>query len=101
MTTFDDREAAYENKFAHDAELEFLAEAARNKALAYWASELMGRSANEAAKYAKSVIRVDLEFHDEGVVAMLKADLGDKSDEATIRAKMAEFMEEARKKIIG
>jgi len=27
MTTFDDRENAFENKFAHDAEMQFKAEA--------------------------------------------------------------------------
>ena len=31
MTTFDDRENAFENKFAHDAEIVFRAEARRIK----------------------------------------------------------------------
>jgi len=30
MSTFDDRENAFENKFAHDAEMQFKAEARRN-----------------------------------------------------------------------
>jgi len=33
MTTFDDRENAFENKFAHDAEMQFKADARRNKLL--------------------------------------------------------------------
>jgi hypothetical protein len=33
MTTFDDRENAFEAKFAHDAEMQFKAEARRNKLL--------------------------------------------------------------------
>jgi hypothetical protein len=31
MTTFDDRENAFEAKFAHDSEMQFRAEARRNK----------------------------------------------------------------------
>ena len=34
MTTFDDREQAYEKKFALDQDLKFRAEASRNKLLA-------------------------------------------------------------------
>jgi hypothetical protein len=100
MTTFDDRESAFENKFVHDAEMEFKAESLRNKLIAYWACELMGRSAEDAAGYAKEVIRADFisPGHDD-VVQKLVADLGNLADEATIRAKMAEFLEEARRKV--
>ena len=38
MTTFDEREHAFENKFAHDEELRFRAEARRNKLLGLWAA---------------------------------------------------------------
>ena len=61
MTTFDDREHAFENKFAHDAEMQFKAEARRNKLLGLWAAELMGKSADDAADYAKEVVRADFE----------------------------------------
>ena len=100
MTTFDDRESAFENKFAHDAELEFRAESLRNKMIAYWACEIMGRSAEEAAGYAKEVIRADFlsPGHDD-VVQKLVEDLAGKADEATIRSKMQQFLDEARKKV--
>jgi hypothetical protein len=100
MSMFDDRESAFENKFAHDAELEFKAESLRNKMIAYWACEVMGRSAEEAAGYAKEIIRVDFLHpgHDD-VVARLVEDLEGKADEATIRAKMQEFLDAARKKV--
>ncbi|HEV8036085.1 DUF1476 domain-containing protein, partial [Yoonia sp.] len=49
MTTFDDRENAFENKFAHDAEMQFKAEARGNKLLGLWAAELMGKTGDEAA----------------------------------------------------
>ena len=83
MTTFDEREHAFENKFARDAELEFIAEAARNKQIAYWAAELLGKSANDAAQYAKEIIRIDfLTPGHEDVVKKLSADLGALADEA-------------------
>ena len=42
MSTFDDRENAFENKFAHDEEMKFKAVARTNKLIGLWAAELMG-----------------------------------------------------------
>jgi hypothetical protein len=42
MTTFNEREQAYEAKFAHDAEFRFLVEARRDKLLAHWAAAKAG-----------------------------------------------------------
>ncbi len=61
MTTFDKREEAFEQKFAHDEELRFKATARRNKLLGLWAAEKLGMSGAEADAYAKSVAVVDLE----------------------------------------
>lgn len=61
MTTFDKREDAFENKFAHDAELQFRAYARRNKLLGLWAAELLGKTGAEASEYAKLVVAADLE----------------------------------------
>ncbi|NDH02760.1 MAG: DUF1476 domain-containing protein, partial [Marivivens sp.] len=52
MSTFDDREKAFEDKFAHDAEMQFKAEARRNKLLGLWAAELLGKSGEDANAYA-------------------------------------------------
>ena len=54
MTTFDDRENAFENKFAHDAEMQFKADARRNKLLGIWAAELLGKTGADAEDYAKA-----------------------------------------------
>ena len=48
MTTFDDRETAFESKFAHDADMQFRAEARRNKLAGLWAAGLLGKSGDEA-----------------------------------------------------
>lgn len=101
MTTFDDRENAFENKFAHDAEMQFKAEARRNKLLGLWAADLMGKTGDDAAAYAKEVIKADFEeAGDEDVYRKVSGDLGDKSDEATIRAKMAELMAQAKAQLM-
>jgi len=101
MTTFDDRESAFENKFAHDAEMQFKAEARRNKLLGLWAAELMGKSGDAAMEYAKEVIRSDFEeAGDEDVYRKLSGDLGDAATEATIRAKITSLMAEAKKQLM-
>ncbi len=61
MTTFDKREDAFEQQFAHDEELRFKATARRNKLLGLWAAEKLGLSGAEAETYAKSVVVADFE----------------------------------------
>lgn len=101
MTTFNDRENAFENKFAHDADMQFKAEARRNKLLGLWAADLMGKSGDAAAEYAKEVIKSDFEeAGDEDVYRKVSGDLGDKADEATIRTKMKSLMAEAKAQIM-
>ena len=102
MTTFDDRENAFENKFAHDAEMQFRAEARRNKLLGLWAAELMGKTADDAAAYAKEVIAADFqEAGDDDVLRKVAADLAGKADAATIRAKMTELMGVAKAQLMN
>ena len=102
MSSFDDRENAFENKFAHDAELQFKAEARRNKLLGLWAADLLGKSGDAAAEYAKEVIRSDFEeAGDEDVYRKVSGDLGNKADEATIREKMTTLMAEAKLQVMN
>jgi hypothetical protein len=61
MTTFDRREEAFEQQFAHDEELKFKATARRNKMLGLWAAQKLGLSGHEADSYALSVVMLDLE----------------------------------------
>ncbi len=102
MTTFDDRENAFESKFAHDADMQFKAEARRNKLLGLWAADLMGLSGEAAAEYAKEVIKSDFEeAGHEDVYRKVSGDLGTKVDEATIRTKMTELMVEAKSQLMS
>ncbi len=96
MTTFDDRENAFESKFAHDAELRFKAEARAVKIAAGWAAELLGKSGAEAEAYTAALIAADFEeAGQEDVIRKLKADLAGKADEAAIRAQMQSALAEA------
>ena len=102
MTTFDNREKAFENKYAHDEEMMFKAVARRNKLLGLWAAGLMGKTGDDATDYAKSVVLADFEeAGQEDVVRKVDADLGDKSSPEAIRAKMEELMIEAKAQIMS
>lgn len=61
MSTFNERERAYESKFAHDEELRFKATARRNRLLGKWAAEKLGLAEDKADEYAKEVVRSDFE----------------------------------------
>jgi len=101
MNTFSDREKAFENKFAHDAEMQFKADARRNKLLGLWAADLLGKNAEAAAEYAKSVVIADMEeVGHEDVYRKVAGDLGDLANEATIRAKMDEMMAIAKAQLL-
>jgi hypothetical protein len=104
MTTFDDRESAFENKFAHDEETQFKITARRNKLVGLWAAEQMGLTPEEADAYAKSVVQADFEeAGDEDVIRKLLGDLtsaGVESDDAAIRSALEAKMVEARRQFI-
>ena len=101
MTTFDDRESAFEAKFAHDEEMQFRAEARCNKLLGLWAAEMLGLSGAEANTYALTVVKADFEeAGHEDVVRKVAADLGAKSTADAIRAKRAELMSVAKGQIM-
>jgi hypothetical protein len=102
MTTFDDRENAFEAKFAHDSEMQFRAEARRNKLLGLWAAELLGKSGDDAAAYAVEVISADFEeAGDEDVVRKVVADLAGKASADEIRAKMRELLPLAKAQLMS
>lgn len=104
MTTFDDRESAFENKFAHDEEMQFKITARRNKIAGLWAAEAMKLTPEEADAYAKSVVQADFEeAGDEDVIRKLLGDLtsaGIETDDAAIRAALETAQVEARRQFI-
>ena len=104
MTQFDDRERAFETKFARDEELQFRVLARRNRLLGEWAAELMGLSEVETISYAKDVVRADFEeAGDEDVIRKLLGDLtsaGIDVDEERIRDALGHKTVEARRQLM-
>ena len=104
MTTFDDRERAFEAKYARDEEMQFRILARRNRLLGEWAARQMGLSEAETESYAKDVIRSDFEEAGEhDVIRKLLGDLtaaGVDCDEDEIRQALRNKEVEARRQII-
>lgn len=104
MTTFDNREKAFEDKFARDEELQFKVTARRNKLLGLWVAELLKLTPEEAEAYAKSVVQADFEeAGDEDVFRKVFADLSAQRSDITahqVRRAMEEKMAEARRQFM-
>ena len=104
MSAFDDRERAFEAKFARDQEVQFRIIARRNRLVGEWAAERMGLTPEETDAYAKAVVQADFEeAGDEDVIRKLAGDLTaaavDISD-AAIRSMLNEKTAEARRQFI-
>ena len=104
MTQFDDRERAFETKFAHDEEMKFRITARRNRLLGEWAAPKMGLSEAETESYSKDVVRSD--FEEAGENDVIRKVLGDLTaagvdcDEDKIGEALRNKEIEARRQII-
>lgn len=104
MSILDDRESAFENKFAHDEELRFKAIARRNKLLGLWAADLLGKTGADAESYAAEIVAASFghERH-EDVFGKIRADFDaagvDRSD-SEIRLQMVEFLAVASEQVL-
>lgn len=105
MTSFKDREQAFENKYAHDQELQFRVMARRNKLLGLWAAEKLGLTAAESDAYAKAVVQADFEeAGDEDVIRKVYADLTARDSSVTeheVRRALDDQALEARRQIMA
>ena len=103
MTTFDKREEGFEKKFALDEELQFKANARRNKLLGLWAAEKLGLHGADAEAYAKSVVMADFaETGDEDVFRKIRDDFNAKTITASdtdIRTAMDSLLAKAVEQI--
>lgn len=104
MTTFDDRERAFETKYARDEEMAFRVVARRNKLLGAWAAGLMKLTPEETEAYSRAVIQAEFEeAGDEDVVRKLLGDLtaaGVDIDDATVRKAIDDQAVEARRQLM-
>ena len=104
MTTFDDRERAFETKFARDEEMAFRVTARRNRLVGQWAAAKMALTPEETDAYAKAVVQADFEeAGDEDVIRKLLGDLTAASvdiDEADVRRALEEALVDARRQLM-
>ena len=104
MTTFDDRERAFESQYARDQEMQFKIVARRNRLLGQWAAKKMGLTEAAADAYARDVIRADFEeAGDDDVIRKLLGDLtsaGVEIEESAIRQALDHKTVEARRYFI-
>jgi len=104
MSQFDDRERAFEAKYARDEEMQFRITARRNRLLGEWAARQMELSEAESEAYAKDVVRSD--FEEAGDHDVIRKVLGDLTaanvdcDEDKIREALRNKEIEARRQII-
>ena len=104
MTQFEDRQRAFEAKFARDEEMQFRVIARRNRLLGEWAARQMGLTDAEAEAYAKDVIRSD--FEEAGEHDVIRKVLGDltaagvDSSEEQVRDALRNKEIDARRQII-
>ena len=103
MSTFDEREKAFEGKFAHDEQVNFSVRARRNKLVGLWAAEKLGLTGAAAESYAKEVIASDLEHAgDSDVIAKLRKDFAAKKvdqSEPQLAAILDEMMQKAKQQV--
>ena len=105
MTTFNDREKAFEDKYKHDQELQFKVEVRRNKLLGLWIAELLGKAGDEADAYAKEVVASD--FEEPGDADLVRKVMGDMEQagadmsEHRLRKKMDELLVVAKEQVMN
>jgi hypothetical protein len=61
MTTFDERENAFEEKYVYEEQVKFKAKARRDKLLGLWAAERLGKSGTAAQDYAARLVVAEVE----------------------------------------
>jgi len=105
MTTFDDREKAYEKKFALDQELMFKAHARRDKLFGLWAAGQMGLSGSAAEDYARGIVTQDISHPgDKGIATKVASDLkakGVKVPAGELESKLEELLATAQKQVVA
>ena len=104
MTTFNEREKAFEKKYEHDQDLKFKVNARKNKLLGLWAAGLMGKSGADAEAYAKDVVLADYEKPgDSDVIEKLVKDLaaaGKPMEDHTVRKQAERLAAEAKDQLM-
>ena len=104
MTTFQEREQAFEAKFAHDEEFRFLVTARRDKLFAQWVAERLGLSGQASADLTASILAVrDGAGHDEALlqhVAQAFSDHGGNAAQAELATALHQCAAQAQRQLL-
>lgn len=96
MSMFDERERAFEAKWAHDEEMQFRILVKRNELLGRWAGAELGLADAALEQYVSALIAMGLKSSDiAALYAKLRADLGAGHSDAVILGKMDDFLQAA------
>jgi hypothetical protein len=104
MTSFEDREHAFEGKFAHEEKMDFAVEARCCKLFGLWVASKLGLDGADAKTYAGSVVEANLEeagFED--VLRKVRADLDEKKVEISdhmLNIELDKALTEAKRQVL-
>jgi hypothetical protein len=104
MTTFDDREKAFEAKFRLEQDMEFKALMRRDKLLGLWAAEQMGLEGDAAQAYAQALIEGDIDGSGHDVALKVARDFAAKGvdiAEADVRGQIVLLQDLAHEQLIA
>lgn len=97
MDMFQDRETAFEAKFAHDAEVQFSVKARQTQTLSLWAAGLLRKTPEQTQAYVAQLCAVDLnDPAGTALRAVLIQDLTGITDAQAIDLKMGEALSAAK-----
>ena len=103
MTTFDEREHAFEAHFAFEEEQDFMVKARRDRLAAEWAGRLMQLKPEQVEAYVLSVVRADLaQPNTEEVYTKLLSDLSGAGVDIRpqdVREQIVRLTEDARRQV--
>lgn len=105
MTTMQERESAFENKFAHDEQLKFRVESRRTKLAGAWAAGVMGLNPEQTQAYVQSLVVADMSEAGSGdVLRKLTQDFQAKGHDPQalqVSKKLEEFLQIAKNQIMA
>ena len=105
MSGFDDREKAFETKYAFEEKMGFDVEARCSKLYGLWAAEQLGLEGANADTYALEVVEANLEepgFED--VLRKVQTDFDEKgidSPDQVMREELDKVLEEAKRQLLS
>ena len=104
MRSFEDREKGFEAEFKRNQDLAFRVTARRNRLFGMWVAEQLGLPADQAERYARTVVEADFEKPgDSDVIEKVQKDLaamGISMTEPQLRAELERAAAEAKRQLM-